>query len=230
MQSPVCVPSRISFFTGRYAHSHRNRVNYTPLELIGSAHASPSPRGGYQTAAVGKLHYYPPTKEEALRTGFDAVELHDGVPFTDAWSDYARWRNAHDPLNYLPYRSVAKAIASGKNPFRSTSPPSSPTSLGSASVRANIAAAGRQQQAFLSLCLVLETARAIRSRGAVRLRCTIASNSRCRGARRWPTWSDFPAAGEARAARRPEDPGHAGGALAWMYRSYFGTIDSRSGK
>ena len=25
--SPVCVPSRISFFTGRYAHSHRNRVN-----------------------------------------------------------------------------------------------------------------------------------------------------------------------------------------------------------
>src|SRR6185437_11222764 len=60
-----------------------------------------------------------PTKEEALRSGFDSVELHDGVPFTDAWSDYVRWRHANDPLNYLPYRSTVKQVAPGKNPFRS---------------------------------------------------------------------------------------------------------------
>jgi arylsulfatase A-like enzyme len=32
VQAPVCVPSRITFQTGRYPHSHRNRVNYTPLD------------------------------------------------------------------------------------------------------------------------------------------------------------------------------------------------------
>ncbi len=120
VQSPVCVPSRISLFTGRYAHSHRNRVNYTPLDRSEVLMLAWLREAGYRTAAVGKLHYYPPTKEEALRTGFDAVELHDGVPFTDAWSDYVRWRNARDPLNYLPYRSLAKPIAEGKNPFRSS--------------------------------------------------------------------------------------------------------------
>jgi arylsulfatase A-like enzyme len=120
VQSPVCVPSRISFFTGRYAHSHRNRVNYTPLDRSEKLMQARLREAGYQTAAVGKLHYYPPTKEEALRTGFDAVELHDGVPMTDAWSDYVRWRNGRDPLNYLPYRSVAKQIEPGKNPFRSS--------------------------------------------------------------------------------------------------------------
>jgi arylsulfatase A-like enzyme len=116
--SPVCVPSRISFFTGRYAHAHRNRVNYTPLdrgEILMQARLKDA---GYRTAAVGKLHYYPPTAEEAQRTGFDVVELHDGVPFTDRWSDYVKWRQANDPQKNLNYRAVAKNVPSGKNPYR----------------------------------------------------------------------------------------------------------------
>lgn len=116
--SPVCVPSRVSFFTGRYAHLHRNRVNYTPLDRSEVLMQARLREAGYRTSAVGKLHYYPPDKAEALRTGFDAVELHDGVSTTDPMSDYVRWRNARDPLNYLPYRSTAKSIEPGKNPFR----------------------------------------------------------------------------------------------------------------
>ena len=78
VQAPVCVPSRVSYFTGRYPHSHRNRVNYTPLDRSEVLMQARLKAAGYATASVGKLHYYPPTKEEALRTGFDFVELHDG--------------------------------------------------------------------------------------------------------------------------------------------------------
>jgi len=117
--SPVCVPSRISFFTGRYAHSHRNRVNYTPLDPSEKLMQARFKEAGYRTASIGKLHLFPPTPEEAQRTGFDIVELHDSAQFTDKWSDYVKWRQANDPKKNINYHAVAKDIEPGKNPFRS---------------------------------------------------------------------------------------------------------------
>ncbi len=119
VQAAVCVPSRISYLTGRYPHSHKNRVNYTPCDSREVMIQRMLRDNGYQTGSVGKLHFYPPTDEQARSTGFDRVYLDDGVQSTDPYSDYVRWRKEHDPKPDVSIYTPARNIPPGKNPFHS---------------------------------------------------------------------------------------------------------------
>ena len=118
VQAPVCVPSRISFFTGRYPHSHKNRVNYTPYEQPEPMMQRLLQEAGYQTGSVGKLHFHPPTAEHARSTGFDKVALDDGIGRTDRYSDYVKWRKANDPKADIYYQRTVAKPEPGQNPFR----------------------------------------------------------------------------------------------------------------
>ncbi|NIA15080.1 MAG: sulfatase-like hydrolase/transferase [Nitrospiraceae bacterium] len=122
VQAPVCVPSRITFFTGRYPHSHRNRVNNTPL----NGHEELMPKylkdAGYATGVVGKLHFHPPAAGEARQRGFDIVHLHDSGRKCDEFSGYVKWRRINDPHTQIHYTDVVQDAADGENPYRSVLP------------------------------------------------------------------------------------------------------------
>jgi arylsulfatase A-like enzyme len=118
VQAPVCVPSRISFFTGRYPHSHRNRVNYTPCDPRETLLQKRLQEAGYRTGSVGKLHLSPPTAAHARSTGFDVVQLEDGISRTDNNSDYIQWRKIHDPQAAISHNATVKDPPPGTNPFR----------------------------------------------------------------------------------------------------------------
>ena len=108
VQSPVCGPSRMSYYTGRYMHSHGASWNFVPLkagEMTIGDHLRPL---GVKSVLVGKTHMradssgmarmgIDPSSMIGVRIaecGFDPYERDDGIhPFS-----------GHDPdPNYNQY-------------------------------------------------------------------------------------------------------------------------------
>ncbi|MDE0112515.1 MAG: sulfatase-like hydrolase/transferase [Albidovulum sp.] len=120
-QSPICGPSRMSIYTGRYVSSHGAASNFAPLRIgernIGH-HLNPL---GVRTVLVGKSHVVPDREglarlgidaESAIglhhaQGGFEVVERDDGVhPDTMVRDD-------------LPYNTYlkSKGYTEDKNPW-----------------------------------------------------------------------------------------------------------------
>ncbi len=79
--SPVCTPSRQSFFTGQLPHAAGVTVLSTPLALDKPTLAKQFRKAGYQTAVFGKMHFNRPG-EPGLH-GFDIAKTEDRI--TQDW-------------------------------------------------------------------------------------------------------------------------------------------------
>ncbi|MFP4354709.1 MAG: sulfatase-like hydrolase/transferase [Phycisphaerae bacterium] len=73
---PICMPQRVTHLTGQVAsrfgqpgNFHRRLENIDPKRTLPARLAR---QAGYQTQAVGKMHFFPPR----ARFGFDHVNLH----------------------------------------------------------------------------------------------------------------------------------------------------------
>jgi len=77
--SPVCMPSRKSIFSGLYPHQHGSLTNRhgKPLEVPGSL-IDQFQRRGYRVGYIGKNHAY---RDSALVSSLDTASLRDREPF-----------------------------------------------------------------------------------------------------------------------------------------------------
>ena len=66
--SPVCMPNRASFMTGRYPSTHGLRYNGCVLPTDSICFTDVLAAAGYQTASIGKSHLQPFTEKPPLRS------------------------------------------------------------------------------------------------------------------------------------------------------------------
>ena len=67
--SPVCMPNRASFMTGRYPSTHGLRYNGCVLPANTNCFTDVLAAAGYRTASIGKSHLQPFTSDAAASQG-----------------------------------------------------------------------------------------------------------------------------------------------------------------
>jgi arylsulfatase A-like enzyme len=136
VQSPVCGPSRMSYYTGRYMHSHGVSWNFVPLkagEMTIGDHLRPL---GVDCALVGKTHMradhagmarmgIDPKSRIGVRIGecgFDAYERDDGLhPYSghDPDPHYNQYLRDHGFGGDNPWEAWANTVTDTDGTLRS---------------------------------------------------------------------------------------------------------------
>lgn len=100
-QSPICGPSRMSFYTGRYMFSHGSTWNNIPLKLGELTMGDYLRPLGLRTVLVGKTHFKADV-EEMARLGLDPASP-DGVIMGECgFEPFERDDGLHTHVSYDP--------------------------------------------------------------------------------------------------------------------------------
>ena len=119
---PLCVPARISFWTGKYPHQHGGRRNET-LMPSGATHAWQLWQGmGYTTGLIGKNHCFVEPDDLALFDVYCEIS-HGGLPATATPKGMAWFRPvdgihaAHELRHTMPPQNPRFAYATSDYPL-----------------------------------------------------------------------------------------------------------------
>lgn len=107
--SPICVPARAIFATGRYAHETRYWDNAMPYDGKIEGWGQRLQREGIRVESIGKLHY----RNEKLPTGFDLqidpMHAKDGIGQV--------WGSVRDPLPEERPANILNKIGAGESSY-----------------------------------------------------------------------------------------------------------------
>ena len=120
VQAPVCGPSRMSYYTGRYALSHGATWNFVPLPVGERTLGDYLRPAGLEVAVVGKTHHEPDV--DGMRwLGLSRTEGAGKLIATGGFEEYARDDGIHPDHNTPPdlaYNEYLRANGfAGANPW-----------------------------------------------------------------------------------------------------------------
>ena len=128
--NPLCVPSRLSFLTGRYTMNCGGWDNATPLGVDALTWPYLLRRRGYDTALAGKMHLIGPDQlhgfERQLATDLHAQLAHPLFPWEDGVPEATQpWPGVFETGSPLPAQGRHAAV-----PDEASQGPSIPTGPG----------------------------------------------------------------------------------------------------